>query len=234
MKKLGLLVVLAACGAKAQPGAVDNHVAPAGPSPTVAWGENGFATTDLPAIASDGTTVVYAHQGEDGGRGFANMEIVVKDTHDQKLRSHQVMQAPDDAEEPIDPTPEQIAAANQFLAEGQWIALAAPAGEIVGSDPDEGPVFSESATATIGTLEIGFGNSGRVTVRDGGIVVHDSAHPDWLAKDYAIDAEITCSNPPYLGAAWVAADRHVALLKVSYVGNDTCWEPDSEEHVVVW
>src|SRR5262245_36270012 len=182
MKRLGWIVLLAACGAPAKNGGVDN-TAPevgGGPAPTVGWkteGEGGygsFTTERLPAVSTDGAQVVFAHEGEDGGRGYPNLTLVVKDAADQAVRTQPVMSADQNGDmEPVAPTQTQLDAGNAFLAEGAWNAMTA-AGEPVGSDPEQGPVFSESATVTVGSVSIEFNNSGHVIVRDGGQVVHES------------------------------------------------------------
>src|SRR6188508_3790663 len=97
-KSLGMIVLVAACGGPAKTGDVGNEAgAPSGPAPTVAWstgeGDYGgsFATTGLPAIAAGGGKVVYAHQGEDGGRGQPNLVLVVKDAQDAETDRVEVL-----------------------------------------------------------------------------------------------------------------------------------------------
>jgi hypothetical protein len=220
---IGALVMMAACGGgTAAPVHVDNATsAPAGPAPTIAWAatdggdfDGDFEISGLPAISADGTLIVYAHQGEDGARGEPNLTIVVKDTADAVVHREVVLEY---ADQFAPPSPDAIAAANRYLAAQAWTPIQ-PA-HVVASDPYAGVPFSDSASATLGGRTVRFAAS---------------EHPAWAVPDapmYPGAAEM-CSNPAYLGGAWIAPDRGVALVLISYLGNDSCWEPDSEEHVV--
>ena len=58
-----------------------------------------------------------------------------------------------------------------------------------------------------------------------------SRRANWKA---AAPVLATCENPASLGAAHVSLEHKLALLTISYSGNDTCWEPSNAPHVVAW
>jgi hypothetical protein len=46
-------------------------------------------------------------------------------------------------------------------------------------------------------------------------------------------SDLTCSNPPHLGGAYIGpASAKLIVVDVAYRGNDTCWEPNPKPHVV--
>src|SRR5262249_40114675 len=60
----------------------------------------------------------------------------------------------------------------------------------------------------------------------------------WLAKDHVecakCDEPITCHNPAFLSEAFADPARKIALVKIAYVGTDTCWEPEAQLHAIAW
>ena len=129
-----LLLTLAACGGstKSTIGNVAGAGGPPGPAPTVAWsggapadGDGSFATTGLPAVADDGSRVLYDWQQGDGGRGYPNLRLVTVDRADQVIDTRVVL----DVEAVEGTSVVETASHNQFLADSnqklRWRRLTA-------------------------------------------------------------------------------------------------------------
>lgn len=213
MKRL-LLIVLAGCAGGAAPAATPANTttppAPVadGPPPSVArvGPYQGFTATGLPAVTSDGTSVVIAEQREDGARGEPNLAIVVRDLADTTVHEHVVL----DPERAPEPSEARLADANAYLArlhrERGLIPLT--------RDPDGVRVTWTEP---------------RLAVEAGGAVVVERDLPAWIAPPRG-----ECTNPSHLGEVWGAPGQRFVLLRISYAGTDLCWEPDSAWHVVSW
>lgn len=249
MRTFGCVLLLAAaCGGPSRGGAIANQggAGPTGPAPTIAWsggppGEGGsFTTTGLPAIAAGGAEVLVADIGEDGARGMPNLALVVRDRADHEGPRRVVLTADAaDAQDPEQPlAAPDVAGANAWLAEqhqrAAWTPLAAAA---ITAD-DESAFDAERWTATSGDVTLTFDVTGHVVVTVGGAAVVDRTMTAWLAPDAPMypgaGPDEQCSNPIALGAAYLDGARKLALVRVSFRGNDTCWEPDGAYHVVAW
>jgi hypothetical protein len=245
---LAALVLAAACGGKSPP-SVGNVAGarPSGPAPAVgmeAGGDGDFGTTftatGLPAIAADGKTVVYAVMGEDGARGAPNLSIAQVD-RDDKLVHGVIVQRADDAtmgDEGPPPPKDKLDEANRFLAETHaslgWIPLAPM--EMVPVPGDEGneDAFGSPKTGHAGDLVLSW-DEGKVLVTQAGKTIVDRQTHGWTAPETVMcDGCEKCSNPSFLAGAWADPARKLILARISYTGNDTCWEPDSEDHVIAW
>ena len=71
--------------------------------------------------------------------------------------------------------------------------------------------------------------------RDGKRVVDRAVPAKWRGGSYYNKLEdITCKNPDFLGGAYARPDVTLVVVNVSYDGNDSCWAPSPELHVVAW
>jgi hypothetical protein len=228
MKRASLLFLVAACGPKpvvvpANDTPQPPPAAPIGPGPKVHWAHGQFTTDGLPAMSKDGSKFVYAYSADDGGRGAPNLSVIAKDSTDTQVNELVVLRAGDaDA-----PDPAKIDDANRYLAGGyasfDYETLQPAAIDDTGED------------ASFGGVSIHFDDTGHLVVKDGDTVLAERDEPDWLVKDTPMgETGEMCHNPAFLADAWVEVQRGAAVLHVAYRGTDSCWEPDSTMHVIVW
>ncbi|HET7503644.1 MAG TPA: hypothetical protein VFK02_21635 [Kofleriaceae bacterium] len=228
------LVAIAACGQPAPP--VLAGRAPPGdpppPAPAVTWTDHAITVTGLPAIAQDGSAVVIAHRDGDGGRGNPNLTLIEKDRSDRE-RSRFVVITSDEVDR-LDPH----AIARRFAAARSWLddhhaalALTAMTPLATRFPSDEAP-----AVATGAGIAIRWVPSELVIERQAGAPIVRTTPPTWLAADYPMcqTCSEVCHNDAYLGGGYADVAHTAAVVVVSYRGTDTCWEPGSQEHVVVW
>lgn len=78
-----------------------------------------------------------------------------------------------------------------------------------------------------------YARDGNRAVTVGTAVVLDAPQPGWRAPATA-SAKGPCDNPSRLAAAWVDAAHRLALVEISYLGDDTCPGPASQLHLVSW
>lgn len=248
---LALVLLAAACGGSSKTSGVGNGggpVGPLGPSPTVAFdasaGDFGaFQTTGLPAVSHDGTRVLIEVVDNDGGRGAPNLTLAVRDRADAKLAEHVVLTAddaagsPDDGGEPSVVAPD-LTAANAWIGEQHRAAgfTALAAGTV---DSDAESILEQTKwTVAVGDATITLDQDAHLAVTQGGKQVVAKTMSAWIAPSYPMyegaPADEQCSNPLYVDAAFVDPAHRLALLRVAYIGTDSCWEPASELHVVAW
>ncbi len=236
------MLAIAACGATPTPtppltqtAAPSGHATPELPAtavPSVAWVGREIATTGLPAIASDGTTIVVAHRDSDGGRGNPNVTLIEKDRDDRVVRRLTVITATDVdqlAPAQIDERFERAAAwLRERHAAQHLVAMAALA---VARPTDDAPVPAVGAGAILRWTP-----NQLVIERERGAAIRRTTPASWLAPDHPLCRTCSeiCHNEAFLGGGYVDLQRSVAIVVVAYRGTDTCWEPSSEEHVVVW
>lgn len=245
MRHLSLLLLsLAACGgsSKSTIGNIAGAGGPPGPAPTVAWsggapadGDGSFATTGLPAVADDGSRVLYDWQQGDGGRGYPNLRLVTVDRADQVIDTRVVL----DVEAVEGTSVVETASHNQFLADSnqklRWRPL--PAAPVEG-EPAGDDMFPSRHTSTLGPLTVALDDEAHLVITSDGKVVVDKVMSGWLVANRpmyegAAEDEM-CSNPIYLGSVHADPARHVVLIGVEYRGNDSCWEPTGQLHAVTW
>lgn len=246
-----LLLSLAACGGAPKPSALGNaagYGGPPGPAPTLAWSGGSpidggeFKTTGMPAVADDGSRVLIAWVMGDGGRGFPNLRLQVVDRDDRVVDTRVVLDA-DQVEAMTESSTVDVAAHNQYLADSngtlRWrpLATAPVEGEAEpGAEPD--PMFASAWSSQLGDVAIRFAVDGHLVIEQGGKVVVDEVMAGWLTKDHPMyegaSADEMCQNPIYLQSVQLDGGRRVAVLGVEFHGNDTCWEPSGQYHVVGW
>jgi hypothetical protein len=236
-----LLIAVAACSASsAAPLAGQAPTrSPAGPPPTIAWGDHNFVANGLPAVSSDGSLVVLAVMREDGARGNPNLAIVVINRRDAITSKGDILTA-DDADRVVTDTvtPElhaRIAGANDVLARIHAGHDLVPLDTLFVDDSIAPP---QRHLVENNTMSIDWKPSVVEVRRKGQRLLDRDTPASWLAKDTKMcphgGCTEICHNPAFLDRAWASADRAIAVLKISYEGTDTCWEPPSEYHVVAW
>ena len=243
-----LLVCLAACGGASTTGSaggVGNSRGtgePAGPTPTIAWSgdtamDGQFSTLGLPAVSDDGQQVLLDWVKGDGARGFPNLRLVVRDRSDRTLDTRVVLDA-DEVEEKQDAV--DVAPFNAWLAETnatrRWRPLTA--GTVEQGEPAGDEMFASTQTGQAGGIRVRFDDTAHLVVEQDGKVVVDTVERGWLVPDHPMyegaAADEICSNPIYLDSVHVDEARRLAVIGVEFRGNDSCWEPTGEYHVVAW
>jgi hypothetical protein len=208
---------------------------PKGPAPTIVWKAepkaSEFITMAFPVISRDGSMVIVAQRDNDGGRGYPNLKLVVRNRKDREVETHVVLKA-DDFERAEADVPNRVKAANDWLAQQhEKLDLQSMTKMSVDAAQDR----REQKSATAGDAKLVFENN-HLTIHKGSAKVVDIAMPgDWAAPTGKRCAGCEpCSNPHYLRGAAVDAGRAIAVVVVAYAGNDTCWEPPDQQRVVTW
>jgi hypothetical protein len=228
-----LAIAIAACSSPSPPPPpLTGHAAPdapTSPEPTVAWVKRDIATTGLPAIAADGSSVVVAHRDNDGGRGNPNLTLVEKDRNDRTLKSHVVLTADDTDQLTSAQIEDRLRAATAWLRERHAARHLVPMTALTMSKPMGVPAVGAGVAVRWSPNQL-------VIERQGGSPITRATPATWLAPDHPMCRNCTevCHNDAFLGAAYIDLERTLALIVVSYQGSDTCWEPSSQAHAVVW
>jgi hypothetical protein len=230
------LVALGACHRPAPTAPLANQGG-AAPPPAATMTYDGairrFAVKGLPARRADGQLVVV-RIAEDGGRGNPNLAVEIRDREDRVVETLPVLTVAqadaDTTERGLGPAAAaRLAAANQALATATVTPLPALA---ITPDPDEPSTYH----AVGGGMAIAWTADGHLAIHadDGTLVERDGRA--WLVADQPMCDSCTerCSNPAFLADAWGDAASAVAVVRIAYKGTDTCWEPDSQVHVVTW
>lgn len=238
---LGPLLVIAACRQPPAPPVLTGHSPPGAteaPAPTVTWADRNFATTGLPAIARDGSSIVVAHRDSDGGRGNPNLTLIEIDRGDREL-GRLVVVSSDDVDRLDPPRLElRLGKAASWLEQRHAAKHLVAMTALVTSEPtDDAP-----AQAIGPGITMRWAPSQLVVVldRDGGPGA--GAPPSrptpvsWLAADHPLcpTCSEVCHNDAFLGGGYADLERSAVVVVVAYRGSDTCWEPGSQEHVVAW
>lgn len=239
MRSLTPLLLLAACyrSSDAPPATPGPGDVPPGPPPTLAWTGHQFESTRLPAVSADGTAVLLGLEDNDGGRGNPNYRFELRDRRDAKLAGHPVLsvdevEALQDGEGNLRGMDVRIAAANRWLTEQNAARRFTPLAEL---DVETGDEIATAFRATGHGVTLEW-KPNHVTITLGGkpLVARDTP-PSWNAdrRPRGSGGEV-CENPAFLGAAWVSLPHKLAILTISYAGNDLCWEPSNAPHVIAW
>jgi hypothetical protein len=188
-------------------------------------------------VSADGAAILLGLEANDGGRGNANFRFELRDRSDAKLAGHSVLTV--DEYDEIQGTDgklrgmdARIDAANRWLAEQHAARRFVPLTELPVETGDEIATPFRAIGSGV-TLEWR-GND--VTITEGGkqLVARDTP-PEWgdQRRPRGGPGE-TCENPAFLGQAWISLPHKLAVLSVSYSGNDLCWEPSNAPHVIAW
>lgn len=240
-----LFGLLLACGSPPPRAPAANHVDPARratPAPAIDWKDTRFAVRGLPAIARGGELAVVAIEDSDGGRGYPNLHLEVRDRADHVVETLPVMVSNDfeklvpDAQHPTPELAKRIADVNRRLAalhDAHDLVAMAPLEMMKTGDLARGDdlavewvgdrLLVERQPAADAPVQ-------RLARRDG---------TPWLAVQGQRCAQCPpCDNPAYLAGAYHADIENtfmpVVVVEIGYHGSDTCWEPGHQWHVVAW
>lgn len=253
-----IAAITAACGSGSA-----NHAPPlpkpSGPAPSVSKHDDPdgdfrihFEASGLPAVTADAGNVVLAVMDELGPMSPPNLRLSVRDRGDNQVHEVVVLTADQGqafaggAETPATFDDARLAEANRYLgdthAQRGWfpmaeMALEDPTASDAGGEADDDGMPHMPKAAHSGAVALTW-DEGAVTVSVGGKVVVDRHTQGWVAGTTPPPANCdecpVCSNPSYLGKAWIDAERKVIVARISYIGNDSCWEPPSQDHVISW
>jgi hypothetical protein len=207
----------------------------------VAWGDNSFTTTRLPAVSADGAAVVIAIQGGDGARGNPNLRMVVKDRADAEVVKKMILTA-SEAQEILDGADVMQAFEARVAAANRWLGEQHAARRFAALTPLEienfGTIDKPVARATGGGVTVEWQDSRLKITQSGKALVERITPKTWLVKDRPMypgaGPDEVCHNPAFLKAAAVDMGRKIAVLAIGYMGTDSCWEPSDVQHVVAW
>jgi hypothetical protein len=241
MRPVLVLLALASCGETPPPTAPVNQAEPRAretPPPTIAWGgaEARWKLDGLPAVARGGELVVVPVIENDSARGNPNLAIDVRDRSDHSVQTVKVLTA--DESEKLAPGGQPSAALQQRIADANR-ALASLHGlhDLVAMHPLE----VQAASDGLQHFAIGDG----LDVDWNGDHLHVFRHnasrsfitldgKPWLAKPSTHAGGDSCTNPAFLAGVHHATAINVLVVAIGYKGNDTCWQPSDQHHVVAW
>ncbi len=232
---IALAAALAAC-ATPPPAPIAHHLprpdAPATPPPTVSIADGQLALVGLPAVAADGSLVVIAQEVHEPARGVPALTLIERDPLDREIARHYVLGF-DDNDEPGAAMTARFAEANRWLAAQHAAHHLVPMRALAMTEID-GPTRHRRADGDGISIDW---RPGQLAISRGGAAPFVHATPsDWLVADHPMYAGATemCSNEAFLLGASVDLDRAIAVLKIAYMGTDTCWEPVAQDRVVHW
>jgi hypothetical protein len=241
------LIVVLAIGCSSPPAShgttddLSSHVSgPTTPGPVVEWTAEGRPTVSLlPAIAHAGEVVVVTRIESDGGRGFPNLAIEVRDRQDKVVQTISILTSNEfeelvpDGKTPAPALTKRIAEANQQLATIHGIHRLEPLVELqMGARQD-----NESAhMASDSRVDVEWGDHHlRIFPHTRTVPIADRDGSKWLAPDHEPCADCgVCHNESYLAAAYRSEAATLILIRIDFRGTDTCWEPSGQYHVITW
>lgn len=237
-----LLPLLASCwhaGATTSPGGstvpAGMH-APLGAPPTVEWTDNGIATHGLPAIAGDGSVIQIGELASDGGRGNPNLTLYTLSRDDHPADRAVIVDVEKSADLGAPERMQAVASANRRLADANQALHLVPLTAFP-EPAHEGEPGADTLTAD-GIAITWDGEKKLVVTVDGKQVIARDTPEAWLVKPYPMyngaPPEETCHNPARLGGGAYDRARRAAVIYVRYHGNDSCWEPTDQIHVLTW
>jgi hypothetical protein len=171
-----------------------------------------------PMATRDGKRVLIPVSDDDSARALPNLTLEVRDRSD-KVIERVVLLA---LEEELDDKQrtERAAAAERLLAKHELEPLMPN-----GNDSDHFAVGT-SITWQRGRFSISYASD---------VLVERAIPMKWRGTTYYDKREgITCKNPDFLNNAWFNVSARIAVVEVAYRGNDTCWAPSRQRHVVAW
>jgi hypothetical protein len=251
MRALAVVAVVACSGAPQPnpPSGATNQVTPTPrdtPAPALAYRATRFDRNDvgtwqitgLPAVARGGELAVVALIDGDGGRGNPNLKLEVRDRSDKVIQTIAVM-TPDEADALTTPErdakPElqrRIEAANRELAQLHGVHDLIEMHRLDVQKAPAGTPFGEHLAIGDG-LDIDFlGDHLHVFVHNGN---RPFVNLDTVRWRHAVSSPACAGvNVPYLGSVSHVNRINLLVVEVRFVGNDTCWEPPAQNHIVAW
>ncbi len=245
MRGVLALLALVACGESPRTGPtlvasdVASHPVAARPgAPTIAFADNRFELSGLPAVARAGEVIVVPRIESDGGRGYPNLALELRDRSDKVVQKIAVMTSNEYEQlapggQPTKTLTDRVAAANAELAHQHGLHDLVAMHELVLQNAEGGD-----------KPHLAMGDSFDVDWNRDHLHVfhHNTDHPlatidgtPWLVKDSPLGhGGDTCHNPAFLRKAFHAPDINLIVVEIGYSGTDTCWEPGDQFHVVVW
>jgi hypothetical protein len=185
-----------------------------------------YTSAGLPAVTADGRVVVTGSGVSTDfpeGPSFRIADLDV--ASDRELEVHRITR-------PY--TAQKLAQANVRLARRGLVPLAA----YPRSCEDDGPECSDLAheempiVARVGPLRVEYAPR-HLHLTRGKDVVGDRDVPGWSVPDREIPGSgVVCRNPAYLAGVWADLARGVLVLRVQYLGNDTCPPPPPVDHAL--
>jgi len=234
MARSALLLLVAACGSPPPAAPIQGSAAgaaPTGAPPAIAWKTGAFDRTGLPAVSNDAQLVVFPTFVNDGGRGNVNLALESRtrgDIGDQKIKVLTIDETERLVTDDQQPTPElakRISAANTWLADLHRRVDLRP---LAAMQVDTTDRWTQHA-ATLAGATLDWQNDRLIITKGTTTLLARDTPVTWHAPD-----RDQCSNPAKLGEVWIDVERKIALVAVAYNGNDACWEPSDQLHVVSW
>ena len=246
MRALVLLALLG-CSAAAPKNPHENDMVVSGhgtdparttPAPVIDWGDNAFVTNTLPAVARAAEVTVLAIRDNDGGRGYPNLRIEMRDRNDKTLQKIVVMTSNEyetlaPGGKPGAALMQRITAANAELAKLHGVHDLIPMKPLDLQKPADG---SDPHLAVGDNLDIDWSKDHlHVFPHNIDRAVATIDGHSWLAPSHTSCAGCdVCQNPAFLGAVYHAAGINIVVAELRYRGTDTCEEPGDAPHVVAW
>ena len=236
-----VILAIAACGGvgtppPSQPASQPPAAVRATPAQTIRFADNTFEPRGLPAIAHASEVAVFAVRDSDGGRGYPNLRVEVRDRDDKVLQTLPVMSANEYETLVADrqPTPAlaaRLAAVDAELAKLHGVHDLVAMREL------------ETVRPTNGDLQhMCTGDGFDVDFRGNQLAIfhHNSQRPlveretsAWQPAPRLAGGE-ACTNPAFLRAAYHARGISAVVVEIGFHGSDLCWEPGDQFHVVTW
>ena len=179
-------------------------------------------------MTKDGSAILLKIVDADGARGAPNLAIELRDRHDRGIGSRVVV-IPLDGDLDAPTQAQRMADAERLIGSRTFVGVTDTMASASTDLPQNHQRFGSRDT----TIDY---EPGHFTVRQGGKIVARRETPKaWRGSSYFDKLlDLTCSNPDYLRNVYLATDAHLAVFDVAYRGNDSCWEPTNELHVVAW
>jgi hypothetical protein len=171
-----------------------------------------------PMATRDGKHALIPVSDDDGARALPNLTLELRDRSDKVVDRVVVLAL----EEELDDKQRALraAAAERLLAKHELEPLMPN-----GMDADHFSAGTSIAWQR-GRFSISYANE---------VLVERAVPVRWRGTTYYDKREgITCKNPDFLNNAWFNVNARIAVVEVAYRGNDTCWAPSRQRHVVAW
>ncbi|MFT3697147.1 MAG: hypothetical protein QM831_28655 [Kofleriaceae bacterium] len=184
--------------------------------------------TQPTSTTEDGAYVIVVVSESAGARGpVPNGTLEIRDRHDRVVDSAFVKHM----DEVL--TDEQIqkraARADKLIGSHEWQSFPLELDE----DHHEGDDYHVRYVG--GDLVVEWRNEHFTITQNGKRVVDRAVPQAWRGTHYHLDREeLDCDNPDFLQSVRAYPAKKLAVVTVAYRGNDTCWEPGPQEHVVAW